>query len=322
MLYAHQCSPDQPETLIAKFTRGERKGEQYRLKYELPATACHADQHLALTFTCYDTGRVYTAIYDIENGTLRPDGPDRKQITVYNFFRSVSKNLKDQDIAVIESFFHNALVERDGLQSLIPDENITFDFAKTAENTIVAYAALADSAGSMVIENSPYGALLLQDTYCTNTDCNCQATQIVVLQKPMDQNNIDGKFVAKVDISWANGKPEGKVEKMGLGQNLPLPAELLNLINTPDMRDAFQARYQQIRQAKARYLKAKGFKNESEFRRQHTAAASSRPQNRAATQALTNSLPNFSRPSEKKVGRNEPCICGSKQKFKKCCGRN
>lgn len=26
--------------------------------------------------------------------------------------------------------------------------------------------------------------------------------------------------------------------------------------------------------------------------------------------------------AQPKVGRNDPCLCGSGQKFKKCCGRN
>lgn len=320
MLYAHQCSPEGPETLIAKFTRGERKGEQYILTYELPASGCAENRHLALTFTCHDTGRIYTANYELDSGTLRPTGPNSGQVTVYNFFRSVSKNLKDQDISVFESFFHHDLVERDGLQSLVADENITFDFAETAENTMVPYCALGELAGSVIIRHQQYGELILQDTYCTNTDCNCQATQILVHREPEGANNPDSGFVAKVDISWAKGKPEGKVEKMGLGQNLPLPAELLDIINSPNMLDTFQARYQHIRQAKARYLKAKGFKNESAFRR-HSATASKPPQARTVTQTLTDSLPRFSRPEGEKVGRNEPCPCGSQQKFKKCCGR-
>jgi hypothetical protein len=320
MLYAHQCSPEGPETLIAKFTRGERKSEQYILTYKLPASACAENKHLALTFTCHDTGRIYTANYEFDSGALRPTGPNSGQVTVYNFFRSVSKNLKENDIAAFEAFFHNDLVERDGLQSLIADEDITFDFTVTADDTMVPYCALGELAGSMVIRHKEYGELILQDTYCTNTDCNCQATQIVVLKGQGDLNNPDSSFVAKVNISWAKGKPEGKVEQMGLGQNLPLPAELLDLINSANIHDAFQARYQHIRQAKARYLKAKGFKNESAFRG-HAAARSTPPLTRTVTQTLTDNLPRFSRPESEKVGRNDPCPCGSQQKFKKCCGR-
>ncbi len=37
-------------------------------------------------------------------------------------------------------------------------------------------------------------------------------------------------------------------------------------------------------------------------------------------QKKNQSDPTSSAPAEKKVGRNEPCHCGSKRKFKKCCG--
>lgn len=40
------------------------------------------------------------------------------------------------------------------------------------------------------------------------------------------------------------------------------------------------------------------------------------------TKELTTTEVTYSRPNGKKIGRNEPCPCGSRKKYKKCCGKN
>ena len=125
-----------------------------------------------------------------------------------------------------------------------------------------------------------------------------------------------------------NPKQEYKREAFDMFQNLTarLKTELIGVLSKVQLRDESQVRAMEARNQRARPASAT---HEGTEDRDAPAATASRgngaagPSRRgngaAAGQAASSSTPYIR--AARKVGRNEPCPCGSGKKYKRCCGR-
>ena len=125
-----------------------------------------------------------------------------------------------------------------------------------------------------------------------------------------------------------NPKQEYKREAFDMFQNLTarLKTELIGVLSKVQLRDESQVRAMEARNQRARPASAthEGTEGRSApagtaSRGNGAAGPSRRGNGAAAGQTATSSTPYIR--AARKVGRNEPCPCGSGKKYKRCCGR-
>ena len=125
-----------------------------------------------------------------------------------------------------------------------------------------------------------------------------------------------------------NPKQEYKREAFDMFQNLTgrLKTELIGVLSKVQLRDESQVRAMEARNQRARPASAthEGTEDRSApagtASRGNGAAGPSRRGNGAAAGQTASSSTPYIR-AARKVGRNEPCPCGSGKKYKRCCGR-
>ena len=125
-----------------------------------------------------------------------------------------------------------------------------------------------------------------------------------------------------------NPKQEYKREAFDMFQNLTarLKTELIGVLSKVQLRDESQVRAMEARNQRARPASATHEATEDRdaptgtaSRGNGAAGPSRRGNGAAAGQAASSSTPYIR--AARKVGRNEPCPCGSGKKYKRCCGR-
>ena len=125
-----------------------------------------------------------------------------------------------------------------------------------------------------------------------------------------------------------NPKQEYKREAFDMFQSLTarLKTELIGVLSKVQLRDESQVRAMEARNQRARPASATHEGTESRGAPAGTASrgnGAARPPRRgngaAAGQTASSSTPYMR--AARKVGRNEPCPCGSGKKYKRCCGR-
>jgi hypothetical protein len=140
------------------------------------------------------------------------------------------------------------------------------------------------------------------ERYCSNPDCACVEVFLDIgpsnppvrrLESPPSPRVITEKDVTRILFDYQTGRVE--VRKAG-------PA------GAPPALDLFHA------------LQRANPDPETRFRRRHRVLRQLHRQTRRSRPQLQHLTPQPIR-RQSKVGRNEPCPCGSSKKFKQCCGR-
>ena len=148
---------------------------------------------------------------------------------------------------------------------------------------------------------------LLEDHYCPTPRCDCRQVHVEFWERVES-----GGRSPRVDVrqQWmALFRLDGKFERLEFTQEDPLVAEGVCrawLAQCGHQLAEFRQRYQQLKALGQRRLGS-------------TSPIAAAGPNK--TQDGVPSEPLKMTPFGGRVGRNEPCPCGSGQKFKRCCGR-
>ncbi len=152
------------------------------------------------------------------------------------------------------------------------------------EGELVAYREILPHGRKFFIESSE-GTILLDEQYCLRRGCDCDSVVICFL--PIKDGEQTGE-PAMAEVRYRTGKVKSSNE---LGSFTQKPEELFQIFLSmyPDLLKHFSKRHKQLTLLYGAYRKSQPMtvKNETS-----------------------------------KVGRNEPCPCGSGKKFKKCCATN
>lgn len=147
---------------------------------------------------------------------------------------------------------------------------------------------------TLTLGESRYGGI---DYYCPSPTCDCQEVRLDLF--PEGQEDAEAPDAIRLDLRW---EFKGKVhleEATGIAPQTVKPF-LKTLAQDKALLAQYRERYKRIKEA-------------------GTLLASRYP---ALAQAWgMRSAPKPSPASAPKVGRNEPCPCGSGKKFKQCCGK-
>lgn len=130
--------------------------------------------------------------------------------------------------------------------------------------------------------------VIADDMYCVQPNCDCRQTILTFLSP--DQRN---RFPPSVRYSYGSSRPFEVVEKSGAGQ--PPIGEFVRSLEEahPELKRELARRNRQLSRLYSRTQRGREAGRRPEFE---------------------------PGPKTVKVGRNDPCPCGSGKKFKKCCG--
>lgn len=158
---------------------------------------------------------------------------------------------------------------------------------------------MVENQGAMYAysEVLPYGELLraemngrdcmVFDQYCLKSKCSCKTTTLTFVQKD-NETDSDAKELFAVEADYQK-KRWTVVESIGLQADLPAARSAMEAM-FPDLYKRLRSRHTRLKKIYAN-CKKKHFKQE----------------------------PNKQETILQKVGRNDPCPCGSGKKYKKCC---
>ena len=140
---------------------------------------------------------------------------------------------------------------------------------------------------------------LVEDLYCANPDCRCREAHLAffrctVVKEPEEKTVADECFMAEVSLDGSR-----KVTETYDCSRRSAEAVLAGWWEQyADELDRLEWRYEKVKEIGRR----------------------SAPRGREA-RLRHDLLPDEPAPVERRVGRNDPCPCGSGKKFKKCCGQ-
>jgi hypothetical protein len=183
----------------------------------------------------------------------------------------------------------------------------SLDPVEIENGKLVAYSQVAGDSGSILeggqnvwmtfpFEGTDY---LVEDQYCLNPECRCRKAHLTFLEaRPMPGGikNIRDAFDATMTL---NGRAEvGET----FAVNAPLARRILEAWRTREDRlSVLRVRYKEMKEVGRRIFAAEV--------------------DRLLDEDMPHVPPTPPIRVAPKVGRNEPCPCGSGKKYKKCCGR-
>jgi hypothetical protein len=220
---------------------------------------------------------------------------------VREFLEELTPEIKDRLLAGYEWEKREARAfqeEKNRLQAaLLTEEDL-------ATSRLISYTQLVSTTGSVTQGGNACSfrfrtgeqEFLIEDLYCPNPECRCKEIHLLFLRvdpSSADKLSLDDHFVCTLSL-----KGKSEIVELYAGTKAEAQKVLVEWRKRyPDVLDTLSWRYSEIKKVGKRSL-------------EHQYMGLLPPA----------SLPEKT-PRERKIGRNEPCPCGSGKKYKKCCGR-
>lgn len=130
------------------------------------------------------------------------------------------------------------------------------------------------------------------DRYCINPRCQCNEALLTAICKDMPKLVKDEYFVVRFQIGRER---KYNIEESECSQDETMAIFNSWLSNSPNINETLKERYKRVKHAGKYIVEKKEL-------------------------VAGDNLVKVSNSSNKKIGRNDPCPCGSGKKYKKCCG--
>ncbi len=129
---------------------------------------------------------------------------------------------------------------------------------------------------------------LVDDQYCMNPECKCNEVVLTFIESRSEEDGSSSTFVIRLKLQ--NNEYQ-IIDRSRYSKNELLSIVDFFIVNNKDCITLINDRYQEMKEKGREIL----FKNKEK----------SQPKGETAI----------------KIGRNDPCPCGSGRKYKKCCGK-
>ncbi|WP_246745037.1 YecA family protein [Thiospirochaeta perfilievii] len=156
----------------------------------------------------------------------------------------------------------------------------SLEFGIEENGTMVIYRDLFPYSNQFIFEYNDKTYLLV-DYYCLNSSCKCKDVFFVVFEVH-DKKVEEKKGYSEILYNYSKGTWANEVSIDGIMNEL--------LKKYPDINLNVKKRHEILRKIYKKYLNENTGLNLQQFNQY------------------------------KKIGRNDPCICGSGKKYKRCCG--
>ena len=263
-----------------------------------PSPICSCEE---ITFEFYDTESGSSALpkhrisIDIsKKKACRPThGEKETSKEDFRLAKTFVKNLSENDWDQLRKFFSDfkkTITESAPLVEL----DVSFPEKKIEKDRImIGYYEIFPYAEEFWLELDDV-KYLIDDQYCLASTCSCKH---VALTFPAVKNQLSLDVNNSLAILFDYKKKSFKVEIVG-PKGIAEPKELVEEIVRKNLDKVFKDRHKTLRilYNKFRKKKQKALKN-----------------------SLRKRLVSEGTKEENKVGRNDPCPCGSGKKYKKCC---
>jgi hypothetical protein len=278
------------------FEKGEHAGESYEvfIRSACSSPTCSCSDMLFSVLTIGDTHSPapekdtrYEFCLDIKSkGFSTNHERDSSQLNT-NFTKSFINELNDEDWELFNTFFFSyktMLTETCDINDL----NVKFDHVKIEEGLMIPYFQVFPYAHQFYIQQGEK-SYIASDYYCLNSDCGCES---VMISFDEIKNNIQILHKKESFIKFEYNSKSWEIDTPGIFTADEITDIVKTLLETyPDIAAVYKKRHKQLRKLYSKY--------KSKYKLKKISPTPT---------------------SQEKIGRNDPCPCGSGKKFKKCCG--
>jgi len=232
---------------------------------------------------------LYEFCLDIKSKELSANYKRESSQLNTNFSKSFINELNDKDWDLFDTFFFaykTMLTETCDINDL----DVKFDHVKIEEGIIIPYFQIFPYARQFTIQQGEK-SYIASDYYCLNSDCGCESVMISIDEV---KNNIQILHKKESFIKFEYNSKFWEIDTPGIFTADEITDIVKTLLkNYPDIAAVYKKRHKQLRKLYSKYKSKYKLKKIS-------------------------STPTV----QEKIGRNDPCACGSGKKFKKCCGNS
>lgn len=275
------------QQIRCEFPTGEHEGELYtaRLSFcQNPICTCGTLDLAVVRDAPTDTGASSPEFHfrvDIFDEALDSSGRETSEYD-QNFGRAFVSHLGEQDWALLEELFY--LYKRQVTDEASDEELDTYFSASEIDHdgAMVAFKEILPYAEYRAIELDGKRYLLV-DQYCVLPKCSCSEIVVSMREQRKRPNAVQSGYPV-IFIDYKTGK--WRIDARG-GKDVAFFERLTEKLKSGDYPAWFRKRHGRLKSLYRMYT-----------------------QRHAQPKSM---------PSTNKVGRNDPCPCGSGKKYKKCC---
>jgi uncharacterized protein YecA (UPF0149 family) len=277
-------------SFVFTFENGEHTGEKYEvfLNVSCKNPLCNCSDLVISVINADDEKIKYLFALDVKNKRLEKSGWNNNlSESNFNFAKSFIKELNEINWKDFYSYlysFKNEITESCNVDEL----TFEFNYHEIEENNdMIGYAEVFPFLKYLEIIYKEK-KIFIDEQYCLNSKCACHHAVLTMIEFDGELHKLkDSSFALLFDYKNRNIK---KLDNNGVTYNPDEINEICELIKTmPDISNILRKRHEKLR---------KMYKN---FR-------------------IKKNLNDIVVNNTGKIGRNDPCSCGSGKKYKKCCG--
>ncbi len=277
------------------FEKGEHKGESYLVYMQVtcssPTCPCGDVGFFVESVSKKNSKKEYRFYLDVIKRKISDTTRKNQSSIEYNFAKSFIADLKDENWKQFYSFFYaykSQLTEKmDNIDELKIDFSHTlYDIEQNS--TMTAYKEIFPFCKDLFMDfqDKKY---LIDDQYCLSSICSCKQTALTFIE-------FEGTKVVERPSDYAifyNYSKKQWESDVFSNEKTPGNKDIIDAMKKqiPDIDSTLKSRHKTLRRVYANFTENQENEIQTYFNK------------------------------KSKVGRNEPCPCGSGKKYKKCCGR-
>lgn len=210
----------------------------------------------------------------------------KKDINCLGLISEFMQDFNDESKRKLKSVVENRIIFNK--ETLI--ENI--DYSRLQQGLVVYYSDFfASEHGGQLIFEYQGDIYIVIDYYCSKPTCNCNDVMLSFVKVKNNECTSDSEFQLRLQFKTGKYEVENKLNNITNAQITSLYKAFLNALQ-PNGLGLFEERYDRLR----------NWKN-------------------GMPDITVNAYKQQNESGSQKIGRNEPCPCGSGKKYKKCCGQ-
>lgn len=213
---------------------------------------------------------------------------DNISLTERNFAESFLMELSDNDWSDFYLYFlafKGQIIENCDYKKLDYD----FSILEKEDESLIGFGEVFPYSLKYYIDIDKDKYTAIHDHYCINPDCSCHDSVLSIIEYDKTRNYKD---VAEIIYNYNNGTWESFDKNKVVDQKVI--NEILNKFKEKysDFKEKLKKRHKILKELYLKYSRKNNILSNNDFEK-----------------VISN-----------KIGRNDPCSCGSGKKYKKCCG--